>query len=235
MTEEHLIYGKHAAIACIKNKKRKVVDIFCTSKIFLELRDYILSSNARFRVVENILLQKMTAGNLHQGIVIKVKRKSLLKIPKEARKIAILDRVYDPNNVGAIIRSAVAFGFDTVVVAKDHAVIESGAVAKAASGSLEYINCVIAVNLRNVISQLKNNGFWIVGLDCKGESIVHTTLSEYDKLAVVLGSEGVGIRSLIKSSCDFLLKIDMKKEDVGSINVSNAAAIAFYESSKLRK
>ncbi len=193
-----------------------------------------LISKFKFEIVSNACLENLVGKANHQGIVIEVpKNNDLVKeIASHHRRVVILDSITDPHNLGAIIRSAVAFGFDTVITGKTNSAGEGSVVARISSGALEHVNLIKVVNISREILNLKKQGFWIVGLDCNAENSIEHPLMNSDKIAIVLGSEGFGLRPLISKNCDALVKIPMRNSEIASINVSNAAAIAFYFVSK---
>jgi len=142
----------------------------------------------------------------------------------------VLDHVTDPRNVGSVMRSAAAFGCCTVIIHDRHGPISSGALAKAASGALETVPLVRVGNLARAMKKLKAGGFWCVGLD--GEA--SQALQDIDitgKIAMVLGSEGAGLRRLTRENCDTLVHIPITGA-MESLNLSNAAAIALYETAR---
>ena len=138
----------------------------------------------------------------------------------------MLDQVTDPHNVGAIMRSACAFGADGLIMQKKHAPSFAGVLAKTACGAVEHINVAFETNLTRSLETLQNNGFFVLGLDEHGE----ITIGDADipnKCVLVLGAEGTGIRRLIREQCDTLVRLPTTGP-ILSLNVSNAAAIALY-------
>lgn len=138
----------------------------------------------------------------------------------------------DPHNVGAVLRSAAAFDASAVILTDRNAPEATGTLAKSASGALELVPLITVSNLTRAMKTLKDLGFWCVGLDGRAPSTLRET-SLPDKIALVMGSEGFGLRRLTAENCDYTVKLPIS-ERVESLNVSNAAAIALYEMS-LRK
>jgi len=141
--------------------------------------------------------------------------------------VLVLDQIADPHNVGAILRSAAAFDVAAVVVQERHAPAESGALAKAASGALDIVSYLPVVNIARALEQLGEHGFWRVALTGDAGQTLADAIAARD-LALVLGSEGAGIRRLVRERCDENATIPISNR-MESLNVSNAAAIALYE------
>lgn len=224
------MYGAHAVLAAAKNKSRNIKQIYCLSKHADELKKKI--PNISIEIVQNdFIIKKIGKDQAHQGVIALVNtvfknglESANLQQPKA--KIVILDQISDPQNIGAIIRSAAAFGIKTVVLPSDNSPEENATIAKTACGCLELVNVIKVTNLKNTIDKLKDLGFWIAGLDASGDTNTDT-LKDLDKIAFIIGSEGKGMRRLTTKSCDFLVKIPISK-DVESLNASNAASIIFY-------
>ena len=145
--------------------------------------------------------------------------------------IIALDQVTDPQNVGAIIRSVKFFGGKTILITKDHSAEINGALAKSASGALEYIDIIKVTNLSMSLSNLKKKGFIIIGLD-ENSDVLLNNLNNYknSKIVLIFGSEGKGLRRLTKERCDLLISINNNNDgNFTTLNVSTAAAVALYE------
>ena len=182
----------------------------------------------------------LPAGAVHQGIIAQVEPLPALHIDdlialaqgQDNAIIVVLDQVTDPHNVGAILRSAAAFGALGVVVPDRHAPEETTALAKSASGALERMPLVRVTNLARALDELKDGGFWICGLAADGAvSLAEAKLT--GKIALALGAEGDGLRRLTRETCDHLVRLPMVG-NMESLNVSNAAAVALYEFVRLR-
>jgi 23S rRNA (guanosine2251-2'-O)-methyltransferase len=182
------------------------------------------------------LLDRLSVGERHQGVVAKVKvypyasfADFLLAVPSFSERmwILILDGLTDPRNFGALLRTAEAVGIHHVVIPKDRAVAVTPTVVKASAGAVHYLKVYRETSLRRVILKLKDLGFWIVGLNPKAEEAVYDRV--YPKrLGIVLGSEGEGIRPLILRECDYVASIPMRGQ-ITSLNVSVAGAVFLYE------
>jgi 23S rRNA (guanosine2251-2'-O)-methyltransferase len=173
-------------------------------------------------------------GAVHQGAALDCEPlpaadlDTVLDAPHSGRRIVlVLDQISDPHNVGAILRTAAAFGVAATVVQDRHAPPQSGALAKAASGALETVPYVEVVNIARALDQLAEKGFWRIALAGDGAISLAEAVPVGD-VALVLGSEGDGIRRLVRERCEAAAFIPISRA-MESLNVSNAAAIALYE------
>lgn len=236
------LFGTHAVLAAIENPARTCVRLLTTpdSKAEAEAALYRAGKAGLNRpgatVVDRGALNRcLPAGAVHQGLALEVEPLAdafmedichTLKNISPALVVAI-DQGTDPRNIGAVMRSAAAFGASAVIVQDRHTPHATGHMAKAASGALETVPLVRVTNLGRALEQLKGAGFWCVGLD-NGADDDTTQLDWPARTALVLGSEGAGMRRLIRENCDFLVRIPMTGR-MDSLNLSNAAAIALYE------
>lgn len=236
------IYGKHAVIAAVSNPNRKIDRIFIKEDN-LELRKNIelliaeKERNIKIKLVKNIFFEKMFKKNTkHQGLVAESYK---LKIPdytdifsiENFKYGVILDRITDINNIGAIYRSAQAFNIDFIISSAKHSAEENSDLLNIACGAFEKVNTFSTNNISNAIINLFDKSWWIIGLEHQSSISLHKVIQKMnpkDKIIFVLGSEGKGIRKLIKKNCNFLVRIP-NMPHTNSINVSNAAAIVFYE------
>jgi 23S rRNA (guanosine2251-2'-O)-methyltransferase len=168
----------------------------------------------------------------HQGVVIEVEPledvwlDDILTSAPERATLLVLDQVTDPHNVGAILRSAAAFGAVGIVTQDRHSPPESGALAKAASGTLETVPWVRTVNLARALGDIAEAGFWRIGLTGDADIDLKDALGP-NRVALVLGAEGPGLRLNTREHCDALARLPITRA-VESLNVSNAAAVALY-------
>jgi len=225
-------WGRHAVAAALANPERQIHRIWATR----EAADaYEIDKSIPVTFADVADLGRLVPRDApHQGIVAEVERledlllADLLDRAEDRRPLLVLDQVTDPHNVGAILRSAAAFGALGVVTQDRHAPPESGALAKAASGALETMPWVRVVNLARALDDMAEAGFWRIGL--AGEAAM--TLAEAlgpARVALVLGAEGEGMRHNTQSHCDALARLPIS--GIESLNVSNAAAIALYAAS----
>jgi 23S rRNA (guanosine2251-2'-O)-methyltransferase len=229
------LYGLHAVQAALANPNRKLGRAALTPRAIETIGEKLLK-RVQVETLEHGAIDKLLpAGAVHQGAALEawpLKSRDLEEIvaepaPGGRRIVLVLDQLSDPHNVGAILRTAAAFGVIAVVVQDRHAPPQSGALAKAASGALDIVPYVEVVNIARALDQLAELGFWRIALAGDGESSLAEAVPAGD-VALVLGSEGAGIRRLVREHCEAsaFVPISAKME---SLNVSNATAIALYE------
>jgi 23S rRNA (guanosine2251-2'-O)-methyltransferase len=237
------LFGQHAVAEAIRNPLRKIQRLVRVGDAEAEMPEAV-SVDRALPLWEPIdrqsLDQILPEGSVHQGIAARVAplpELDLLDIfeqaaGREQATVVILDQVTDPHNVGAILRSAAAFGALAVILTERHAAPESGTLAKSASGALEHVPLVRVGNLARAMDQLKEAGFWLTGLAAESK----TTLASAKlsgKVGLVMGAEGAGLRRLTRDHCDLLVRLPTGGE-INHLNVSNAAAVALYELARLR-
>ena len=177
------------------------------------------------------------ANGVHQGIILFIpdyKYKDLDDVLTEyASFFVLLDHIEDPHNLGAIVRTCEAAGVDAIIMPRDRQVQVNATVMKTSVGTLENVNIVTVSNLNNTISELKKNGFWVVGTALE-DSVDYRSIDYSSKIALVIGNENFGMSNLVKKSCDFIAKIPMYGT-TNSLNASVAAGIMIYEVIRNRK
>ena len=232
------LYGLHAVAAALANPRRRLGRAVLTPRAQETLDSKLLARVPVETLDPGGIDRLLPAGAVHQGAALEawpLKSRDLDEILAESapdsegkrRVILVLDQLSDPHNVGAILRTAAAFGVTAVIVQDRNAPPQSGALAKAASGALDLIPYVEVVNIARTLDQLAEKGFWRIALAGDGEQSLAEAAPSGD-VALVLGSEGAGIRRLVREHCEAAAFIPIAK-DVESLNVSNAAAIALYE------
>lgn len=221
------LWGTHAVLAALQNPSRSII-----SRLATENAARRNSLDASFEIATAKAIDAaLPAGAVHQGIAIQAH--PLEPAPLErvidagAARIAVLDQIADPHNLGAILRSAAAFGVDALVLQTRHAPAITGIVAKSAAGAAETVNECRVVNIARALDALRDAGYHCVGLAGEGTERIETAINGAPKLAIVLGAEGSGLRPAVAKACDTLAKIDISPA-MESLNVSNAAAITFY-------
>jgi len=223
------IYGLHPVLAALANPRRKVRRLIATPNALARLRAAgaeigIAPEEATPRGLDRIL----GGEPVHQGVAIEVAPLEPLTIAalSDAHLVLLLDQVTDPHNVGAIMRSALAFGAAAVVTTRRHAPAETGVLAKAASGALDQLAVIEVQNLSRALQELGELGFTRIGLDSKAETAIESAMTGR-RIALVLGAEGKGLRQLTRDTCDAVARLSMPGP-LASLNVSNAAVLALY-------
>ncbi|MDV3167784.1 MAG: 23S rRNA (guanosine(2251)-2'-O)-methyltransferase RlmB [Candidatus Phytoplasma stylosanthis] len=227
-----IVYGKNVIKEVVKNK-RQIYEIYVNKKMKDKFFLKFLSQNKiKYQLTDKHNLNEKVQNKEHQGVVAKVQDYeysnlySFLKLDK-LKKFLILDSIHDPHNLGAILRTMETTDFDGVIISKKNQVFLTGAVAKSASGALEYVNVFLVDDLYQTIIELKKNNILIIGTDSKANLSFDEIEYNNRSFAIVLGNEGLGIRFLLKKNCDFLIKIPMKGK-INSLNVSVVAALVMY-------
>ncbi|SLN32660.1 23S rRNA (guanosine-2'-O-)-methyltransferase RlmB [Falsiruegeria litorea R37] len=231
------LFGLHAVRDALLNPKREKLRLIVTKNAYDKLADAIAQGGIEPEMVDpRKFSAPIDSGSVHQGAAMEVKPLNWGSLSEncigaESPRVILLDRVTDPHNVGAILRSAEVLGASAVIGTRHHSAPETGALAKTASGALERQPYLRMRNLSDTIVELQQMGFLVLGLDGEAEQTIEAALDgrrDYP-VALVLGAEGPGLRQKTKETVDQLVKIDAAG-GFGSLNVSNAAAIALYAS-----
>lgn len=231
------LFGLHAVRDALENPNREKLTLMVTPNAQAKLQEAIDLARITPEVVDPRKFRPpLDQGSVHQGAVLEVKplnwgRLEDVCIGAEAPRVLLLDRVTDPHNVGAILRSAEVLGASAVIGTRHHSAPETGALAKTASGALERQPYLRVRNLADAIRELQNMGYLVLGLDGEaGMTIEAAVEGKRDRpVALVLGAEGPGLREKTRETVDALVRIDASGQ-FGSLNVSNAAAISLYAS-----
>lgn len=226
------LHGVHAVEAALANPARRLKRLLLTEDAEAELAARLAPpwplapERAERAKLDNLLGRDV----VHQGVALLA---DLLPPPaltaalERPGPVLVLDQVTDPRNIGAVLRNAAAFGAAAVIMQDRNAPEETGAMARAASGALEKIPLVRAINLARTLAALKAAGLWVIGLDAAGGALRGEALHER-RVALVLGAEGAGLRRLTRETCDELAGLPMPG-GMESLNVSAACAVALYE------
>jgi 23S rRNA (guanosine2251-2'-O)-methyltransferase len=223
-----VVYGTHSVREVLRCRRRRIFAIFATTDAALQLAVEIAAAGLAATIVDaKDLARRLGPSAVHQGVMVEagpLPEIDLEEIVSQSGLVLVLDQITDPHNVGAILRTAAAFGVDALVTTERHSPELSGLVAKAASGGLEHVPVVKVINLARALDHLADLGYLRIGLDSDAPS----NLAELDlprPVALVLGGEGKGLRRLTRERCDRLARLDMPGA-IKSLNVSNACAVA---------
>jgi 23S rRNA (guanosine2251-2'-O)-methyltransferase len=228
--EQVHLYGLHTVRAALSNPQRKLIRLSVTQNALARLE--VGSAEAQPFPVDMVTPQDLDRvlgpDAIHQGVMLETRPLPVRRLEalKESPLLLVLDQVTDPHNVGAIMRSAVAFEAGALITTQRHSPTESGVLAKSASGALELVPYIQVTNLADTLEQLHKLGFQTIGLDSEGPAPLEGTFAG-EKIALVLGSEGKGLRQKTRETVTSLARLDMPGA-IKSLNVSNAAAIALY-------
>ncbi|MBF0342070.1 MAG: 23S rRNA (guanosine(2251)-2'-O)-methyltransferase RlmB [Magnetococcales bacterium] len=236
-----VVFGVNPVLAVLGDGARPVESLSLLQGVrggrLREVELLALERGVKPRFVERPALDRLAGGGVHQGVVLRVGVRvqptweGLLERLEERVDpvLVLLDGVEDPRNLGAILRSAEAFGVEAVVLPRDRAAPLSGVAVKASAGAAGRMDTVRVTNLARAMVELKHYGFRVIGLDGAAQDSLHGSGADWrGPLALVLGGEGKGLRRLTRERCDGLLAIPMTG-GVGSLNVATAAGIALYE------
>ena len=239
LVKNQIIYGLHSVKAALANEKRE------HNELLVNENHENLAKKYKCKVKKIRILNQKDFKKLYgdekstQGIVLKTKdfqRPSLEQFIKnensnEKSVLIALDQITDPQNIGSIMRSCALFNCKGILIGKDNAPYLTSSLLKAASGSAEIVNFFKVTNLKRSISELKKSGYWVYGFD-SSDNNKSSNINFSKKSLLVFGSEGRGMRDLVKKECDEIINLKIqpnKKFKIDSLNVSNAASIALYE------
>jgi 23S rRNA (guanosine2251-2'-O)-methyltransferase len=224
-----ILYGWHTVTAALANPQRRIRKLMLTENAARRLADEHIDIPVTPEIVRPALIdQRLGPDAVHQGLLAEADPLPSPDIDTLTQEgiVLVLDQITDPHNVGAILRSAAAFGVKAIVTTARHSPEATGVLAKSASGALELVPLVTVQNLARALTELDDQGFLTVGLDSQGsENLGSIALRQ--PLALVLGAEGKGLRQLTRETCSVVARLDMPGE-IKSLNVSNAAVLALY-------
>ncbi|MFC1885527.1 23S rRNA (guanosine(2251)-2'-O)-methyltransferase RlmB [Thermodesulfobacteriota bacterium] len=238
--KSEILYGMHPVFEALKARRRKFFEVTVAtgkrSNRVEEIKRYAESLKISVKESPPVRIHSTTGADRHQNIIARVssypsvRLADILNQPEStgsASFLLLLDNIVDPNNLGALIRTAVAVGIEGVVITRHRSASPTPVVSKASAGALEHVRLAIVANITDTIKLLKKKRFWIAGMDghCN-DAIYDSDLS--GAIAIVIGGEEKGLRPLVKKHCDMLLSIPQKKT-INSLNASAAGAIAMYE------
>ena len=240
------IFGFHSIESILKSNPELVLNVLIQNerkdKRINELINSLSSQKISYSFADKVFLDKISKGELHQGVISSVIPPSILNEESFIQSITrfnqnslilILDSIQDPRNLGACLRSANAAGVSHVIINKDGSAPINSLVHRTSAGAINSLEIFHVTNLSRIIQQIKKRDIWVVGLDGNMESSIYN-VNLTGSIAIVVGSEGKGIRSLIKKNCDQIVSIPMAG-NIESLNVSVATAIALFESKRQRE
>ena len=234
------LFGLHAVRDALVNPRREKLRLVLTKNAFDKLEEAVATSGMEPEIVEPRHFDvPIDPESVHQGAAVEVKALNWGKFADVCAAgdglplVVLLDRVTDPHNVGAILRSAEVFGARAVIAPKHHSAPETGALAKTASGALERQPYLKVTNLSEAMEELKAMGYILIGLDGEAPLALSDAVAAADKrpIGLVLGAEGPGLREKTRETCDHLARIPFAGA-FGSLNVSNAAAVSLYAATR---
>jgi 23S rRNA (guanosine2251-2'-O)-methyltransferase len=224
-----ILYGWHTVKAALENPARRIRRLYATANAARRLVEMGVAFAVEPELVRpDAIARRLGPDAVHNGLLAEADPLPSPELDElEPAGIAlVLDQITDPHNVGAILRTAAAFGVRAVVTTSRHSPEATGVLAKSASGALEYVPIITVQNLARALAALRERGYLLVGLDSRGDTDLRDSGLRMP-LALVLGAEGKGLRQLTLASCDEVARLDLPGR-IKSLNVSNAAALALY-------
>ena len=233
------LYGIHPVQEAVRAGRRKIVRVYTLqasrSRRIASLLIRVKQAGVSIKAIPSADIETLAQTDRHQGVCAEVEPYPLVNLETlystlpEGRKgrLLLLDSIVDPQNLGALIRTACCAGVDGIVITKDRAAAPTPTVSKASAGALEHVRMARITNMTNTIKQLQKHGYWVFGLSGEGQQSIYA--GDFSgPVALVIGSEAKGLRPLVKRSCDQLLFIP-QADTIDSLNASVAGGIAIYE------
>ena len=223
------LYGLHTVRAALDNRLRDKRALLVTPNALLRLKETGAVSGVPITETTPKELDRLLGGDaVHQGAALEVEPVSRFGLNdiKQLNLVVVLDQITDPHNVGAILRTACAFGADALLTTARHSPRETGVMAKSASGALDLVPLIEVRNLGNALETLKERGMTVIGFDSEAAEQLKPR-GDNVPMAIVMGAEGKGLRQRTRELCDQMVRLDMPGP-IKSLNVSNAAAIALF-------
>jgi 23S rRNA (guanosine2251-2'-O)-methyltransferase len=246
MSKSICLFGFHSIESLLINNPESIIRVLIQSnrkdKRTVDLMNILTGQKIPFFSSDRNDLDRIAKGEVHQGVISEVilppvlNEESLIKsISENSSKLLllVLDSIQDPRNLGACLRSANAAGVDYVVINKDGSAPINSLVHKTSAGAINSLKIFHVTNLSRIIKDMQKRGIWVIGLDGDSKSTIYD-VNLTDATAIVMGSEGKGIRRLIKETCDQIVSIPMSG-NIESLNVSVATGIALFESKRQRE
>ena len=237
---EDIIFGRAPVLEALKNSHpidKIIIKSGPYAKSLIPVIDEAKKRNIVIQQADGARLDRMANGENHQGVIAMISAYSYVSVNdiisgKDDAFVIICDKITDPHNLGAIIRTANCVGADGVIIPKRDSAGVNSVVMKTSAGAVEYTPVAKVTNLASTIDELKEQGFWITAADMDGQSMYDIDFK--GKIAIVVGSEGKGVSRLVREKCDFIAQIPMYGE-INSLNASVAAAVLMYEAVRQRR
>ncbi len=228
-----ILYGWHTVKAALENPARRIRKLYATENAARRLAEDGVALPVEPELMRpDAIAARLGPDAVHQGLLAEADpllSPELEELPATGM-VLVLDQITDPHNVGAILRTAAGFAVSAVVTTARHSPEATGVLAKSASGALDYVPIVTVQNLARAMSEMKERGYLLIGLDSTGDADL-SEVALTSPLALVLGAEGKGLRQLTRTTCDRVARLDLPGK-IKSLNVSNAAALALYVASR---